>query len=106
MHIFYKRKQCVNNLMQQHVDAQSSVLGQHTANMSLQVFSSSAVKHTENTLQHILVKERCAERKLATKGMKVGPSLVHSFTDLFALLHTSVLTAFYFMLQLSELVKS
>lgn len=51
MHIFYKRKQRVNNLLQQHVDAQSSVLGQDTANMSLRAFRSSAVKHTENTLQ-------------------------------------------------------
>lgn len=57
MHIFYKRKQRVNNLLQQHVDAQSSVLGQDTANMSLQAFSSSTVKHTENTLQLVLVKE-------------------------------------------------
>lgn len=77
MHIFYKRKQRVNNLLQQHVDAQSSVLGQDTANMSLQAFRSSAVKHTENTLQLVLVKERCAERKLATKGMKLGSRLVH-----------------------------
>lgn len=81
MHIFYKRKQRVNNLLQQHVDAQSSVLGQDTANMSLRAFRSSAVKHTENTLQVVWVKEVRREKvshKRNESGIPSG-SLIYRF---------------------------
>lgn len=81
MHIFYKRKQRVNNLLQHNVDAQSSVLGQDTANMSLQAFSSSTVKHTENTLQLVLVKEVRREKvshKRNESGIPSG-SLIYRF---------------------------
>lgn len=66
---------------QQFIAAQSSVLGQDTANMSLQAFSSSTVKHTENTLQVVLVKEVRREKvshKRNESGIPSG-SLIYRF---------------------------